>query len=73
MRVHRYPVIGQGAVELLDNEHTLPEPPDEQPETLGVALAKVTPTLVVVGIATGAAFAIGSALVAWALRLPRRR
>lgn len=39
------------------------EEPEAPPETLGAALAKITPTLLIVGIATGAAFAIGSGLI----------
>lgn len=36
---------------------------DPSPETLLDALKKITPTLLVVGVATGAAFAIGGGLV----------
>lgn len=40
---------------------------------LGAALRKVTPTLLVVGIATGAAFAIGAGLINHFVFPPKRR
>lgn len=45
-----------------------PQPTPKQPESftladLGAALKKITPSLLLIGIATGAAFAIGSGLV----------
>ena len=54
-----------------------PAPPAQEPLTLsnlGKALGQITPTLLVVGIATGAAFAIGSGLVSrYVFKEGRRR
>lgn len=57
---------------------TAPPPPPQAEErraafaALGDAVRQVTPTLLIVGIATGAAFAIGSELVHLFL-FPKRR
>jgi len=53
-----------------------PSAPAESPlsaEEFGKAFRQITPSLVLVGVATGAAFAIGSALASRYFLSPRRR
>lgn len=58
--------VNQPPIQNVPNVPILVTNTNDQPitkESLGDALKRITPTLIIVGIATGAAFAIGSGLI----------
>lgn len=69
--LHRAPYPRVGAITPTGSQE--PQPVQNSDETLMGGLRRITPALILGGIVTGAAFAIGSGIVAKYLFSPRSR